>query len=279
MIEIGKLNQLKVVKWVDFGLYLDGEELGEILLPSRYIPANLKPGDPLEVFLYRDSEDRIIATTETPLAMVGDFAYLEVVAVNNAGAFLDWGLLKDLLVPYSEQKMKMETGKFYVVAVYLDDKTNRIVASAKLEKFLDNNPESLSAGQQVELLIYSQTDLGYKAIINNRFTGIIYKNEVFKPINTGHKLTGYIKLIREDEKIDLTLTRPGYGKTSDITENIINKLKENGGHLNINDKTPADTIYNMFGESKKSFKMAIGALYKKRVIRIDEGGITLLKQD
>lgn len=279
MLEIGKLNHLNVVKWVEFGIYLDGGELGEILMPMRYVPENLNPGDALEVFIYNDSEDRILATTETPLAMVGDFACLKVVEVNNTGAFLDWGLPKDLLVPYSEQKVKMETGKSYVVAIYLDEKTSRIVASAKLDKFIDNEPQGLASGQQVDLLIYNQTDLGYKAIINNRFTGILYKNEVFSQLRIGQRTKGYIKHIREDEKIDLSLNIQGYSKTDDITVKIINKLKDNDGHLNVNDKTPAETIYNLFGESKKSFKIALGALYKNRIITIDKDGINLLKID
>lgn len=182
MTEIGKLNTLSVVKELDFGIYLDGQQLGEILMPRRYVPAGTKPGDKLEVFIYLDSEDRFIATTEKPFAMVGDFALLDVVGVNSIGAFLDWGLPKDLLVPFREQKQKLEVGKSYVVYVYLDVETNRIVASAKPEKFLDRSPANFEEGEEVDLLILSKTDLGYKAMINKTYTGVLYKNEVFESL-------------------------------------------------------------------------------------------------
>ncbi|NVO09251.1 MAG: GntR family transcriptional regulator [Bacteroidales bacterium] len=276
MAEIGKLNSLRVVKEVDFGLYLDGGEHGEILLPKRYVPENAKPEDILEVFIYLDSEDRVIATTETPYIMVGEFACLKAVAITSMGAFLDWGLMKDLFVPFREQKQKMEEGKWYVVTVYLDYDSKRLVASAKIEKFLDNLPPEYDAGEEVDLLISGETDLGFNAIINNKHSGVLYKNEVFQPLKKGDRIKGYIKKIREDEKIDLILQKAGYQKVDDISMRIVDVLKEHKGFIAITDKSDPDTIYNLFGVSKKTFKKAIGSLYKFRVISIEDKGIRLL---
>lgn len=275
MTEIGKLNTLSVVKELDFGIYLDGQQLGEILMPRRYVPAGTKPGDRLEVFIYLDSEDRFIATTEKPFAMVGDFALLDVVGVNSIGAFLDWGLPKDLLVPFREQKQKLEVGKSYVVYVYLDIETNRIVASAKPEKFLDRSPANFEEGEEVDLLILSKTDLGYKAMINKTHTGVLYKNEVFESLEKGQQLKGYIRKIRPDGKVDLILHKPGYEKVDDISKQILDKLKEKSGFIALNDKSSAESIYEMFRVSKKTYKKAIGALYRERVITIEDTGIRL----
>ncbi|MBI2269950.1 MAG: GntR family transcriptional regulator [Bacteroidetes bacterium] len=275
MTEIGKLNTLRVVKELDFGIYLDGEQLGEILMPRRYVPAGTKPGDKLEVFIYLDSEDRFIATTERPFASVGDFALLDVVGVNSVGAFLDWGLPKDLLVPFREQKQKLEVGKSYVVFVYLDVETNRIVASAKPEKFLDRSPADFEEGEGVDLLILSKTDLGYKAMINKTHTGVLYKNEVFESLEKGQQLKGYIRKIRPDGKVDLILHKPGYEKVDDISKQILDKLKEKSGFIALNDKSSAESIYEMFRVSKKTYKKAIGALYRERVITIEDAGIRL----
>ena len=278
MLQIGKPNTLKIVKEVDFGLYLDGgEEYGEILLPKRYVPEKFEIEDNLEVFIYRDSEDRIIATTETPIAMVGDFALMEVASVNDFGAFLEWGLQKELLVPFREQKNDMEKGKSYVVYVYLDDETKRIAASSKLNKFLDNIPVEYEPNQEVNLFIASKTDLGYNAIINGVHWGILYENEVFKPLERGQKIKAFIKKVREDEKIDLYLHKAGYDKVDALTNKILETLKDEGGFLEINDKTPSTIIYEVFGESKKTFKKALGTLYKKRLIDIEKRGIKLLK--
>jgi len=280
MLEIGKLNKLRIVKEVDFGLYLDGgEEYGEILLPQRYMPTDFKIDDELEVFIYRDSEDRIIATTETPKGMVGDFALMEVISVNKFGAFLDWGLQKDLLVPFREQRKDMEKGKEYMVHIYLDKETNRIVASSKLDKFLDNIPTEYVANQEVDLLIAAKTDIGYKAIINGLHWGMLYENEVFKPLDRGQKTKGFIKKLREDDKIDLYLHKAGYGKVEILMDKIVEELKEEGGFLEMSDKTPSNIIYQVFGESKKTFKKAIGTLYKKRIIDIEKAGIKLIKTD
>ncbi len=277
MLKIGKLNILKIVKEVDFGLYLDGgEEYGEILLPKRYVPEKFEIEDDLEVFIYKDSEDRIIATTETPKAMVGDFALMEVASVNKFGAFLEWGLQKELLVPFREQRKDMEQGKSYVVYVYLDDETKRIAASSKLNKFLDNIPAEYESSQEVDVFIASKSDLGYNAIINGVHWGMLYENEVFKPLERGQKLKAYIKKLRDDEKIDLYLHKAGYDKVEALTGKILETLKEEGGYLDINDKTPSAIIYEVFGESKKTFKKALGTLYKKRLIEIEKSGIKLL---
>ena len=276
MAEIGKLNTLRVVKEVDFGLYLDGGEHGEILIPKRYVPENCKPEDNIEVFIYLDSEDRIIATTEKPYIKVGEFAMLQVVAVNQIGAFLYWGLPKDLLVPFREQKQKMEEGKWYIVTAYLDPDSKRLVASAKIDKFLDNLPPDYEDGEEVDLLISGESDLGFNAIINSMHLGVLYKNEVFQPLKKGDKIKGYIKKIREDEKIDLILQKPGYQKVDDISMKIVDILKEHGGFIAITDKSDPDTIYNLFGVSKKTFKKAIGSLYKLRIISINDEGIKLV---
>ncbi len=278
MVEIGKYNVLKVVKDLDFGLYLDGGELGEILLPRRYVPINCSVDDELEVFIYLDSEDRLIATTEMPDATVGEFAYLNAVEVGKVGAFMDWGLPKDLLVPFREQKVDIEKGRSYVIYVYLDDESKRIAGSSKVEKYLDNLPPEYEEGQEVDLLIYNQSDLGYKAIINNTHSGMLYANEVFKKVRKGDKLKGYIKKVREDEKIDLTLEKPGYEKVDGIALSILNTLKKNQNFLKITDKSPAEEISAMFGISKKNFKKAIGSLYKQRIISIDPDGIRYIKK-
>jgi predicted RNA-binding protein (virulence factor B family) len=274
--EIGKLNKLRVVKELDFGIYLDGQELGEILMPRRYVPENCKLEDIIDAFIYCDSDDRIIATTEKPFATAGEFALLEVVSVNTIGAFLNWGLPKDLLAPYSEQKQKMEDGKTYLVYVYVDPDSKRMVASAKLDKFLDNLPPAYEVGQEVDLIICSSTDMGYKAIIENMHWGMLYKNEVFLDLSKGQKLKGYIKKVREDEKIDLTLQKQGYEKVDDLSQVIIDKLKENGGFIAITDKSPAEAIYQLFGVSKKTYKKAVGALYKMRLITIEDNGIRMI---
>ncbi len=278
MAEIGKYNVLKVVKDLEFGLYLDGGELGEILLPRRYVPHNCSVDDELEVFIYLDSEDRLIATTEMPEATVGEFACLEAVSVGKVGAFLDWGLPKDLLVPFREQKANIEKGKHYVVYVYLDDESKRIAASSKIEKYLDNLPPEYEEGQEVSLLIASHSDLGFKAIINNTHSGILYDNEVFRKLKKGDKVKGYIKKVREDDKIDLTLDKPGYAKVEGISKYIYDFLKKHDGYIDITDKSPADEISNRLGISKKNFKKAIGSLYKQRLIYMEEKGIGLVKQ-
>ncbi|NWJ50492.1 MAG: GntR family transcriptional regulator [Bacteroidetes bacterium] len=276
MAQIGKINELKVVKLVDFGIYLDGEEHGEILMPKRYVPENCQPGDTVTGFVYLDSEDRIIVTTEKPYAMVDEFALLRVKSVNSIGAFLDWGLMKDLLVPFREQTVKMEEDRSYLVYVYLDFETKRIVASAKLDQFLDIKPVTFEKGDMVDLIIANQTEIGYKAIINKTWWGILYKNEVFQPLEKGQHLKGYINKVREDEKIDLILQKPHYSKVTDISTLIIDKLKVNDGFLKITDKSSPEKIYDIFGISKKAYKMAVGSLYKSKIVRLEEDGIRLI---
>ena len=270
MILPGRYNTLKVVKYVDFGVYLDGAEMGEILLPARYVPEVCEVGEDLEVFIYLDSEDRIIATTEKPFAQVGEFAMLRVNAVNNVGAFLDWGLMKDLLVPFREQKMNMVAGRSYLVYVYVDPDSQRIAASAKLEKFLDNVVPEYKVGEEVSLIVESESELGYNAIINHLHRGILYHDELPGPLNKGQKLKAYIKKVRDDKKIDLSLYRPGYEQVDGISQDILNKLHEAGGFLPFTDKSDAALIFERFAISKKIFKKAIGALYRQRRILMEE---------
>ncbi|HJZ41156.1 MAG TPA: S1-like domain-containing RNA-binding protein [Bacteroidales bacterium] len=275
MPEIGKINKLKVIKELDFGVYLDGAELGGILLPKRYVPHECKTGDDVDVFLYFDSSDRIIATTEKPYATVGDFALMRVKSVDQVGAFLDWGLMKDLLVPFRQQKVNMEEGRSYLVYVYYDQISNRIAASAKLEKFLNAVPADYKVGQQVDLLIWKATDMGYKAIINNSHQGILYSNEIFRTLNTGQCIKGFVKKVRPDNKIDLSLYAEGYDKVGEHTEKIIEYLKQQGGYSDISDKTSPGTIYSLFSISKKTFKSALGDLYKKGLIVLEKDRIRL----
>ncbi len=275
MVEFGKNNSLRVIKEVDFGVYLDGDTDGEILMPIRYVPANCKVGDYVDVFLYLDSEDRPIATTEKPYAQVDEFAMLRVKSVNKIGTFLDWGIMKDLLVPFREQKVTMIEGRSYLVYIYVDEETKRIVASAKLNKFVDKSLPEYSVGQEVELVIESETDLGYKAIINNRHWGILYENEVFEQLAKGLKIKGFIKKIRPDNKIDLALHPLGYEKVDPLTQMILDELIKEGGFIPVSDKSDAEEVYRVFGISKKSFKQALGALYKRRLITLSPDGIRL----
>ena len=280
MIQLGKYCTLKVVKELDFGMYLDGgEEFGEILLPTKYIPNGTKVGDELEVFLYLDSEDRIIATTLRPFAQAGEFAYLQVASVNRVGAFLDWGLPKDLLVPFREQRSEMKQGYKYIVYIYADVESRRLVASAKLNKFLDNTPVEYEYNQEVDLLVTQKTDLGWKVIVNSRHSGMIYDNEIFVPIQKGDRIKGYVKHIRSDEKLDITLQKTGYNVDAmdALAKEIFEKLKASGGIIPLSDKSSAEEIAEIFGCSKKSYKKAIGSLYKSKLINITPKTIELIK--
>jgi predicted RNA-binding protein (virulence factor B family) len=276
MAEIGKLNHLYVIKEVDFGIYLDGGDLGEILMPKQYVPEGTQPEDMIDAFIYLDSEDRLVATTLKPKAMVEEFALLEVVSVTQVGAFLDWGLMKDLFVPFREQRQPMEEGKKYLVYVYLDQNSKRIAASSKIEQFLDNIPVDYDEGEDVDLIIVNPTDLGYNAIIDNSHLGVLYKNEVFQELNPGDKLQGFIKKIRTDGKIDLSLVKAGYEKISEFADKIIAQLEKHEGFLPFTDKSSPEDIYKTFKFSKKNFKTAIGALYKKRMIVLEDNGIRLV---
>jgi len=274
-IHLGEINRLTVIKSVDFGMYLDGDQEGEILLPTRYVPEGLKIGDELDVFLYLDSEERLIATTEKPLAMVGDFAWLNVAWVNEYGAFLDWGLMKDLFVPFREQKMRMEIGNSYIVHVHIDEESYRIVASAKIERYFSKDFPEYENGDKVEILIWQKTDLGFKVIIDNKFGGLIYADEIFRHITTGDRMEAYIKTVREDGKIDVSLQPAGRRHTEEFSETLHQYLIDHKGVCDLGDKSPADDIYDRFKVSKKVFKKAIGELYKQHVIIISEEGIKL----
>ena len=276
MAQVGRINKLTVKGRRDYGLHLDGGGLGDILLPTRYVPHDCQPGDELEVFIYVDREDRLRATTRKPKATVGQFACLEVVENTSSGAYLDWGLDLDLFVPKSEQQGRMEEGKFYVVFVFLDKQTRRITASSKLDRFLDRQRPEYKEGEEVDLVIYDKTELGYKALVNFAHEGMLYDSEVFLRLTVGQQLKGYIKKIREDHKIDLALQQPGYQGVDDISLAILEIIKEQGGSIAVTDKSKPEEIYALFGVSKKNFKKAIGALYRKRLITIDSAGVRLV---
>jgi uncharacterized protein len=277
MLKIGEYNKLKIVKELDFGLYLDGLDKGEILLPRRYVPKQFEINEEIDVFIYTDSEDRLIATTQNPKAIVGDFALLKMISKNSFGAFYDWGLPKDLFVPKKEQREDMVVGRSCIVYIYLDALTERVVASAKAKKFLNLETPEFQNGEEVDLLILKKTDLGFKAIINSAFSGVLYENEIFVPLKVGQQIKGYIKNIREDGKIDLSLQKFGFALVDDLAEKILERLKDEDGYLNINDKSSPEDISAMFGVSKKAFKKAIGQLYKDRTITIEEDGIKIIE--
>ncbi len=275
MAQIGSINKLTVSRVRDYGIHLDGGESGDILMLKKHAPAKCVPGDEVVVFVYGDGPGRIRATTRIPYATVGRFARLRVKSNSASGSFLDWGLEKDLLVPKKEQHSPMEAGRSYVVFVFLDEKNNRIAASAKLDKFLSQQPPGYKEGEEVDLIIYGLTDMGYKAIVNNSHGGMLYKNEVFQKLQVGQELKGYIKRIRPDNKIDLSLQQPGYQKVDAVARSILKALKDHGGRIAVTDSSPPAEIYSLFGISKKTFKMAIGALYRKRLISMDADGIRL----
>lgn len=277
MTQLGKINTLTIVKHVEFGVYLDGQNLGEILMPKRYVTSDMKDGDEVTVMVYLDGEERYVATTEEPLAQVGDFAWLKVNKIENAGAFLDWGLSKELLVPFSEQKIKMEEGRSYLVYVYIDKVTDRITASMKLEKFFTVGTPPFVKNEPVNIIVWTPTEIGYKAIVNGKYQGVLYKNEVFKKLSTGQKMKAFIKKVRDDDKIDLVLDQPGYEKIDSTAQSIMTLLTKAGGFLPYNDKTDPEVIYRIFGISKKAFKQSIGNLFKQRIITISETGIELVK--
>jgi predicted RNA-binding protein (virulence factor B family) len=277
MVEIGKRNTLRVVKFVDFGVYLDGENFREILLPSRYVPQGCAVGDDIDIFLYLDSDDLLIATTETPKAMVGECAYLKVVAVNQVGAFLDWGLPKELLVPFGEQQKPLEVGMSYVVYLYIDDASQRIAASTQIDKFLPDNSLYFKEQQQVDLMIYGRTDLGYKAIVNGVVTGLIFNSDVYTPLQNGQVIKGFIKQVRSDKKLDLYLQIANREALDTLSEQILAFLQKEGGRSTMTEKSAPELIAKQFGASKSSYKKALGKLYKKRLILIEKTHIELVK--
>ncbi|MGH1462964.1 MAG: CvfB family protein [Neptuniibacter sp.] len=276
MAEIGKFNTLAVVKQKDFGVYLDADELGEILLPKRYCPDYIEVGEQIRVFIYLDSDDHLIATTEKPYAIVGEFAMLKASAVNQVGAFMDWGLSKDVLLPFSEQQQRpVEVGKRYLVYLYVDHHTNRIVCSNKIDKFLDKTPPNYKAGDEVQLVIANRTDLGQKAIVNGEHWGMLFRSDLLKTVYPGQRMLGYIKEVRADGKINLSMQKPGYAKVVDTTDAIMALLEDQDGFITVNDKSTPEQIFKTFGISKKAFKMAVGALLKQGKITIEPGGLRL----
>ncbi|UKK53311.1 S1 RNA-binding domain-containing protein [Prevotella sp. E2-28] len=303
MIKLGDYNTLKVIRRADQGFYLEGDEMsGDILLPNRYIPSSLSLEQDIEVFVYLDQDERLIATTEKPLVKVGEFASLEVAWINKYGAFLKWGLMKDLFCPFREQKQRMEVGKHYIVYVKEDEETHRLMATAKVDKYLsvpytesesqsqdkrESQPQDkkeaqekplplVKHGEACDCLIWQKTDLGFKTIVNNRYQGQVYDNQIFQPLHSGERITAYIDHVRQDGKIDLTLQPTGRQHTLDFAEVLLRYLYENDGHCDLGDKSPAELIYNRFKVSKKAYKKAIGDLYRRRLIVIEEERIRLV---
>ena len=270
MALIGRYNSLQVVKHTNFGLYLDGGADGEILLPNRYIPKDIPSEDEdwLNVFVYLDSADKLIATTEKPKVQVGEFASLKVVEVNSIGVFLDWGLPKDLLLPYSEEKRQMTAGEYVVVHVYLDPESGRIVASAKLDKFLSHEHPNYYHRQRVDVLVVQRTELGFKVIVDDSHWGMIYHNEIMSDVNIGDRLTGYVKQVRDDGKVDVTLAKIEKARVDELSTSILTHLRHNNGTMPLTDKSSPEDIYKTFGCSKKDFKKALGLLYKQQVIEL-----------
>jgi predicted RNA-binding protein (virulence factor B family) len=276
MIEIGHYNELEVSRHSEPGVYLIDEEGNEILLPNKYVTDEMQTGSSLKVFVYKDSEDRPVATTERPYAIIDEFAFLYVKDVNQVGAFLDWGLEKDLFVPFREQAQKMVSGKSYVVYIYFDLKTERVVASGKLSQFTKNDFIELEAGQEVDLMICNKTDIGVNVIINNMYEGLIFQNEIFQNIQTGDRTRGYIKSVREDDKIDVSLEKIGYDSIEPNSKHLLNQLKFKDGFIPLNDKSDPELIKSTLEMSKKTFKKAVGTLYKQKLIRLEDDGIHLI---
>ncbi|GLS25107.1 S1 RNA-binding domain-containing protein [Marinibactrum halimedae] len=276
MVEVGRLNRLQVVKAVDFGVFLYAEELDNVLLPKRYVPENTQIGDMLDVFIYLDSEDDYIATTETPRVMVGECAYLKVTDVNRMGAFMDWGLPKDLLVPFSEQHMRFEVGQSHMVYVYVDAATDRIVASSKLNRHLPERFGVFKPGQAVQLQVWGKSELGYKVVIENSHLGLLFRDDAFRPVRFGEKIEGYIKSIRPDGKINVSLQLPAGQGRDELCEKILEYLEAHGGVSDLGDKADPKEVHRLFRVSKNNYKKALGKLYKGKKINITPEGITLL---
>lgn len=268
---IGNYNDLQVSRAVDFGVYLADEQGNEVLLPRRYVEPGMTPGTRMRAFIYLDSEGRPVATTEQPLAVVGDIALMRVKAVNAVGAFLDWGLVaKDLLVPFGEQRVSMVAGRSYVVKVYLDQASQRIVASAKLGRFLGKTKPDYYHRQRVEVLVVQRTEIGYRVIVNDRHWGMLYQNEIYGDVNVGERHTAYVKLVRGDGKVDVTLAKIEKMRVDDLGSQILQHLRENGGTMTLNDKSSPDDILRQFGCSKKDFKKSLGLLYRQRLVALGD---------
>ncbi|MFT3990877.1 MAG: S1-like domain-containing RNA-binding protein [Luteolibacter sp.] len=278
MAVIGERTPLEILREKTFGLYLDGGALGEVLLPHREVPANWQSGDFLDVFLYTDSEDRPVATLAVPKVMPGKFARLKCISVSNFGAFLDWGLPKDLFVPFREQKIRMQAGHSYLVFVMVDQETQRIIATSRITRHLDLEPQNYQVGQQVDLIAFAKTELGYKAIIDHTHSGLLYANEVYQKLQPGEQFKGYITALREDGKIDLSLHAPGRARVDDLESQILAELEARGGFWNLSDSSPAEEIQDELGVSKRTFKQALGALLKKGKIRIEPNGTRRIEE-
>lgn len=276
-VNLGEYNTLRVVKHVDFGVYLDGGDDGEILLPLRYVPEGCDDGDEIEVFIYLDNEERLVATTLHPKVKVGEFAVLEVSWVNNFGAFLDWGLMKDLFIPFREQKAKMRKDGRYMIHCHIDDESYRIVGSAKVEKYLSKERPGYSNGDAVDVLVWEKTELGYKVIVDNKFYGLIYNDQLFHDIEIGDRFEAYVNKVRDDGKIDILPRQLGYAHIEDSSARLLDFIRSSGGHTHLCDKSPADEIAKALGMSKKTFKKSVGDLYKQRLITIAPDGLTLVK--
>ena len=275
MLLLGDYNTLRIVKRVDFGLYLDGGPAGEILLPKRYAPQAANVGEELQVFIYLDQDERIIATTEQPKARVGEFAYLECKWVNQHGAFLDWGLMKDLFCPFREQKQRMERGKRYLVYVYIDEESYRIVASAKVEHFLSKELPPYQTGDEVDLLVWQKTELGWKVIVNGQHQALVYRNQVFRPLHAGDRSKGYITAVRGDGKIDVALQRGAHDHATDFADTLLRYLYDHNGRCPLGDKSDAEDIKETFQVSKRVFKQAVGDLFRRRLITLSDRAISL----
>jgi predicted RNA-binding protein (virulence factor B family) len=276
-IKVGEYNTLRVARAFDFGMYL-GEDKDVVLLPKRFIPPGVEVGDMLKVFVYHDSENRLIATTQQPIGIIGDIVNLQAVSVTNQGAFMDWGLMKDLFVPKAKQLMGMRVGGFYIVKIYLDEQTGRVAATEKIEPLLSNEQLTVKEQEPVDLLVYRRTDIGYTVIINNQHTGVLHFNDIFQEIGVGDRLKGFIKNIREENKIDVAVGKMGYSRVEDEAGKVLRLLRENNGYLPYNDKSNPDDIYSFFGMSKKTFKMTTGNLYKSRKIEFTQTGIKLIEE-
>lgn len=274
MVKVGEFNRLKVLRSVDFGVYLDDGKEG-ILLPKRFVPDRTKDGDELDVFVYHDSEDRLIATTQKPKAVLGEIAKMRAVSVTPQGAFLDWGLMKDLFVPKSKQQQAMIPNGEYLVKIYLDEQTGRVAATEKIEGFLSNDALTIKELEVVDLIVYRRTDIGYLVIINNKHTGVLHFNEIYRNITTGDKFKGFIKKIYSDNRVDVAAGVPGYNRVEGEADKILRLLRDHDGYLPYSDKSDPEEIYSFFAMSKKTFKMTLGNLYKQRKISFEKTGIKL----
>lgn len=280
MVQLGKYNELTVAREVDFGVYMSDGEGVDILMPAKYVPSSARVGDKLRCFVYQDSEARLLATTEHPYAQVGEFASLEIRTVSEVGAFADWGTSKELLIPHREQTREMESGRRYIIYIYVDRISGRIVGTGRLDKHLDNVPPPYEPNEEVEVLVWRPTPLGYKVIVDNAHTGLIYTNQIFRDVHVGERLKAWVKGVREDGKIDLSLQPMGYRQVIDSAESaVLRALHLHGGFLSLTDKSDPQDIADQLQMSKKNYKKAVGALYKQQRITIEETGIRLLNQE